>query len=95
MSLTLRLSPDASELDFVRPLTAAELIPEIGDAPVGLVETGDQLVTLDGDHLITAGTDEYRVRPNKSDRLWGLMAAARAGDSKLDILEHDRSQVAG
>jgi hypothetical protein len=93
MSRELKIRCDTSR--SVRALAAlsnaAELFPEIRQALVSLLDSGEQLIRIDGDGLSATGADELLVSFHPSDALLGLLSAAGAGDVDFSVFEHATS----
>lgn len=88
--VTLELSADTTSLDrTLSALTdAAESFPDFRHALVGLLETGEELFTLECDRGIAPIADQLIVRFYPSDGLVGLVTAFRARNPDLRLLEH-------
>ncbi|WP_156668624.1 hypothetical protein [Rhizobium aegyptiacum] len=92
---TLMLSFDIARLDgMLSALTeAADLFPEVRQGLVSLLDSQEELFSLDSNFLPASITGELLVLLQPSDALRRLMAASRAGDADLRIFEHATSPV--
>ena len=93
---TLILSLDGSSatawLAFLSE--AAKVSPEFGDRLIDLLESGQELFSLNGDGAIACAARELLVRFNPSDALAILMATFGAGDSNFLVFEHHSAPIA-
>ena len=96
--MTVLLAPIALDLDGTAYLAALEelrslarSLPEgIREFVVGIFDTPDpssQLCTIEQDGLLALGARELRIRLKPSDRFLLLMAAVRAGNCDLAVVE--------
>lgn len=88
MSFVVTMDTAEFERDLALLSNAAQRFPEIRNRLVGLFEAGDEFVCLDTDTLAASVTNHLVVRLYPSDRLRGLVAAARARNSNLSLLDH-------
>lgn len=95
MTATVKLSVDSTALEAALSnfYAAFESLPEIGEAFVDLLDSGDELFRVDSDGVSTSLTSELIVRLHPSDAFLRLMSASGAGDIDLGILEHATSPV--
>jgi hypothetical protein len=90
----MALSPERLAIRFnVEPLLKAlaaagrllerpELSAEVRDGFLDLIETPQEIVSIEVDHLAAAGSDEVVMRLDPSDRLVGLLLAGGARDGQ-------------
>lgn len=92
MSAALTLSFDMAAFEaalgeLLALADAGKLAPEVCERLVGVVEAGGKVFVLEVDRGAAAAAGHLVMRAKPSDLFLGFMAACRAGDAQLGLVE--------
>ncbi|MBB3743748.1 hypothetical protein FHX10_003247 [Rhizobium sp. BK591] len=89
-AMTIKLRCDATSFSALLSDLDASLksIPEIREALIRFLDSGEELFRIDRDVLPASIAGELLVRLHPSDALRRFVTASRAGDADLCIFKH-------
>lgn len=95
LAITLSLETSAAEEVLSALAEATERLPELRDALVHLLESGEQIFSLQMNSSAAVGplANQLVMGLYPSDSLVGLVSTLRARDADLSLLEHALSSL--